>query len=72
MTPVVVKDAKEQEWSFKKLVESYRCRICKTPLDIGNFSQSKIGVQQPLGCLGSLGENHGIFCADCTRRYKPK
>lgn len=39
------------ELDFKKFVESYRCRICKTPLTLDNF--------------GGLGPNHGIFCKDC-------
>lgn len=36
---------------FKDFVESYRCRICKTPLNLDNF--------------GGVYENHGIACKDC-------
>lgn len=39
------------EDDFKKFVESYKCRICKQPLNLDN--------------LGGLGENHMIFCKDC-------
>lgn len=38
------------EW-VKDFVESYRCRICKTSLNLNNF--------------GGLGPNHGIFCKNC-------
>lgn len=39
------------EETFKRFVESYRCRICKTSLNLDNF--------------GGLGDNHMIYCLDC-------
>lgn len=40
----------DDKW-FKDFVESYRCRICKTPLTLDNF--------------GGIGPNHMIFCNTC-------
>ena len=45
-------DEDYDKW-FKKFVESYRCRICKTDLTLDNF--------------GGLGENHMIYCKDCEK-----
>jgi len=40
----------DEVW-FKEFVESYRCRVCKTPLNLDNF--------------GGIYENHGIACKEC-------
>jgi hypothetical protein len=44
----------DENW-FKKFVESYRCRICKIPLNLEN--------------LGGFGENHMIYCKDCRKNF---